>query len=159
LTGATGATGPQGPVGPIGPQGLTGNTGPIGPQGLPGTTAQILVEAISLETNGMGSPINTYTFNLPTGVTNFTCVIAGYGTSTNNVQGAQLLELSAANQSATVQITGTSASWALTNPSCALVMGWSGSLGAGDFFTVELKAMTSIFYVNIFNAQAIVTYW
>lgn len=157
--GATGSQGTQGPVGPIGPQGLTGNTGPIGPQGASGTPAQILVQNIQLVTNGQGLPLNFYTFNLPTGVTNFTCIIAGLGVSSNNSQGGQILQLSAANQNNTVQVTGTSASWGLQGPSCSLVMGNTGSLAAGDFYTIQLQARSNIFYVQTYYAQAIVTYW
>ena len=159
LTGATGATGSQGPVGPIGPQGLTGNTGPMGPQGLPGTTAQILIKNFALVTNGQGLPQNTYSFNLPAGITNFTCVIAGLGNGVGSNQAGQFLSLDATNPVAAIQVNGSNASWGNTSPSCSLVMAWSGSLPTGQFFTVSLNASSGIFYVSTFTGQAIVTYW
>jgi hypothetical protein len=117
------------------------------------------VKTLSITTDGMGSPVSYQTFNLPTGITNFSIVLSGNGTGAQFNNCGQQLSLSAANQNNTVQVTGTTGSWSNVLGTTTLLMGWTGTLAAGDYFTVTLEAMSGIYYVSTFNVTAIVTYW
>ena len=53
--GATGPRGPQGEKGDTGPQGPQGETGPQGPQGTPGDVSDVLVDGVSVVTDGVAN--------------------------------------------------------------------------------------------------------